>query len=83
MTRRRRTTVRALLTGAMALGLVTTATAAVHARAPRAVASPSTVGAASADADCSGSVSVYGALADGRLTYSQIDPPAATASRPT
>ncbi|MFF0561613.1 peptidoglycan DD-metalloendopeptidase family protein [Streptomyces sp. NPDC004266] len=74
MTRRRRKTVRALLTGAMTFGLATTATATAHAGAPRAVASPSTVRVASADADCSGSVSVYGALADGRLTYSQIDP---------
>ncbi len=74
MTRRRRKTVRALLTGAFALGLVTTAATAAHAAPPRAVASPGTVGAASADADCSGSVSVYGTLADGRLTYSQIDP---------
>ncbi|MEU9851931.1 peptidoglycan DD-metalloendopeptidase family protein [Streptomyces sp. NPDC047974] len=74
MTHRRRKTVRALLTGAVALGLATTTATTVHAGAPRAVASPSTVRAAAADADCSGSVSLYGALADGRLTYSLIDP---------
>ncbi|GGS63150.1 M23 family metallopeptidase [Streptomyces griseoviridis] len=74
MTHRRRRIVRALLTWTLALGLGTSATAAVHAGALRTGESPSTVRAAAADADCSGSVSVYGALADGRLTYSQIDP---------
>ncbi|MFD9831973.1 peptidoglycan DD-metalloendopeptidase family protein [[Kitasatospora] papulosa] len=74
MTRRRRSTVRTLLTGALALGLVTSATAGAYAGTSRAPQNHGTVRTASADADCSGSVSLYGTLADGRLTYSQIDP---------
>ncbi|WP_435859990.1 M23 family metallopeptidase [Streptomyces narbonensis] len=49
----------------MALGLSTATTAVA--------ATPATTRTTAA-ADCSGSVSVYGTLDDGRLTYSQIDP---------
>ncbi|MFE7552704.1 M23 family metallopeptidase [Streptomyces gardneri] len=68
-TSRCRGAIGALLTGAMALGLTTVTTAAA-ATTP----ADATTTRTSAAADCSGSVSVYGTLDDGRLTYSQIDP---------
>lgn len=73
-TSRRHGAVRALLTTALALGLASLGTGPAQAAAPAAPSTASTVTGAAATADCSGSVSVYGALADGRLTYSQIDP---------
>lgn len=73
-TSRRRGAVRALLTGALALGLVSVTTATTKAAAPVTTGASYAIARATADAACSGSVSIYGALADGRLTYSQIDP---------
>ncbi|MFD6532155.1 peptidoglycan DD-metalloendopeptidase family protein [Streptomyces sp. NPDC060184] len=73
-TSRRRGAVRALLTGGLALGLVSVTTATARAAEPATAALSYAAARAAADTDCSGSVSIYGVLADGRLTYSQIDP---------
>ncbi|RPK28907.1 Glycyl-glycine endopeptidase LytM precursor [Streptomyces sp. ADI92-24] len=73
-TSRRRGAVRALLTGALALGLASVTAATAQAADPATNGASYATARAAADAECSGSVSIYGGLADGRLTYSQIDP---------
>lgn len=73
-TSRRRGAVRALLTGALALGLASVTAATAQAADPATNGASYATARAATDAECSGSVSIYGALPDGRLTYSQIDP---------
>ncbi|MFJ3594763.1 peptidoglycan DD-metalloendopeptidase family protein [Streptomyces sp. NPDC090231] len=73
-TSRRRGAVRALLTGALALGLASVTAATAQAADPTTNGASYATARAATDAECSGSVSIYGALPDGRLTYSQIDP---------
>lgn len=63
-----RRALRALATSTLALGL------AGYTGATAFATSGTGAQMNTATADCSGSVSIYGALADGRLTYSQIDP---------